>query len=66
MGALKAKYLLETDALAMATALVPEFVIVRVRVFVVFGETWPKLRLALARTNVPICWVVPPPDWLTP
>jgi len=66
VGAFNAKYLLETDALPMETALLPEFVIVNVRVLVVFGDTCPKLRLALARARVPICWVVPPPDWLTP
>lgn len=55
VGAANAKYLVETDALPMLTALLPEFVRVSVRLLLVFGVTLPKLRLALPRTSWPIC-----------
>src|SRR5262249_36586714 len=47
------KYLVETDALPSATALLPELVSINERVLVVFGDTFPKLRLALPRASVP-------------
>lgn len=66
VGAVKAKYLVETEALLMLTILFPEFVTVNARLLLLLGETFPKSRLALPRTRVPTCWVLPPPDWLTP
>jgi hypothetical protein len=50
-----AKYFVEIEALLMLTALFPELLAVTVRVFVEFGVTLPKSRLALARTKFPIC-----------
>jgi hypothetical protein len=66
LGAVNAKYFVDTDALPMLTALFPEFVTVSVRLLLLVGETFPKSRLALPRTKVPICWLLPPPDWLNP
>ena len=66
VGEVKAKYLVETEALLMLTVLFPEFVTVSARLLLLLGEIAPKFRLALPRTRVPICWVLPPPDWLTP
>jgi hypothetical protein len=59
-GAVKAKYLVETEALLMLTALLPELVVVTVRLLVDPGVTPPKSRLAFARTRFPDCG--PEPD----
>lgn len=64
-GAVKAKYLVETEALVILTALLPELFAVTVRVLLVPGVTSPKLRLALPRTRLPDCWTLEP-DWLNP
>jgi hypothetical protein len=66
-GAVKAKYLVETEALVIVTAALPEFVAVTFRILVVFGLTSPKSRLALPITRFPDCWPPPPElDSLSP
>jgi len=61
IGDARAKYFVVTEAPLMVTAFSPEFVAVTVRVFVVFGATLPKSRLAFPRTRLPTgCWFEPP------
>lgn len=68
VGEVNAKYFVEIEALLMVTDALPEFVAVRVRVLLVFGVTFPKSRLPLARTRFPLCCPLPPleRDVLTP
>ena len=66
VGEANAKYLVDTDAPLMVTALFPELVTMSVRLLVVLGLTFPKFRLALPRTRFPVCWLAPPHDQLTP
>lgn len=62
VGEVNAKYFVEMEALLMVTDALPEFVAVRVRVLLVFGVTFPKSRLPLARTRFPLCCPPPPPE----
>lgn len=55
VGEVNAKYFVEMEALLMVTDALPEFVAVKVRVLLVLGVTFPKSRLALPRTRVPLC-----------
>jgi hypothetical protein len=55
LGALIAKYLVDTDALEMLTDALPEFVAITVRVLLPPALTLPKSRLAFARERVPLC-----------
>jgi len=65
VGEVNAKYLVETEAPLMLTAMLPELVAVTVRLLLVPGVTSPKSRLALPRTKFPDCWP-PELDWLNP
>jgi hypothetical protein len=53
VGEAIAKYLVDTEALLTLTVALPELVAVTVRVLLVPGVTFPKSRLALARTRFP-------------
>jgi hypothetical protein len=55
LGALIAKYLVETDALEIVTDAFPEFVAVTVRVLLPPALTLPKSRLAFPRVRLPLC-----------
>jgi hypothetical protein len=55
LGALIAKYLVDTDALEIVTDAFPEFVAVTVRVLLPPALTLPKSRLAFARDRLPLC-----------
>lgn len=55
VGEVNKKYFVEMEALLMVTDALPEFVAVKVRVLLVLGVTFPKSRLALPRTRVPLC-----------
>jgi hypothetical protein len=54
LGALIAKYLVETDALEIVTDAVPELVAVTVRVLLPPAPTLPKSRLAFPSEKVPL------------
>jgi hypothetical protein len=62
VGAAKAKYLVDTEALLIVTEAFPEFVAVTVSVLLALGLTSPKSRLALLRTRLPLGWPPPEPD----
>ena len=65
LGVASAKYFVETEALLMTAAALPEFVKEMVSALVFPAFTLPKSRLWLASTRFPICCPPDPPE-LTP
>lgn len=55
LGLLRAKYLVETEALLMVTDFVPEFEALTVRVLLEPTETLPKFRVPADRPRLPVC-----------
>lgn len=65
LGAVMAKYFVETAALLTVTEADPEFVAVTVIALLLPEVTLPKSRFATARERVPDCWLEDGPE-LTP
>ncbi len=66
LGAVKEKYLVETDALLILTDAGPEFVTVTVRVLLLLAATLPKSSVAVNRERVLECCWPEEPAALTP
>ncbi len=66
LGAVKEKYLVETDALLILTDADPEFVAVTVRVLLLPAATLPKSSVAVSRERVLECCWPEEPAALTP